>query len=148
MNIEFSHNVKVMVSNMVIIDSNRKLKFSYRFEYLYRNRSKNWGIRIFIYHIFSFFSSLSSILLDTKLAAAQDGWSIHPYSHCFWKTHLVNLNGYGHSWEDNSSAGDWIKEKANIHILNLDLITEFELSDWLRLRTEMSSSTRNHGIGA
>ncbi|KAK4028115.1 hypothetical protein OUZ56_017293 [Daphnia magna] len=63
---------------------------------------------------------------DKNCTIGVDGWSIHPYSDCFWKTHLVNLNGFPHTWEHNSTDGDWIKQKANIHILNLDLITEFE----------------------
>ncbi|KZS10100.1 Uncharacterized protein APZ42_025514 [Daphnia magna] len=63
---------------------------------------------------------------DKNCTIGVDGWSIHPYSDCFWKTHLVNFNGFPHTWEHNSTDGDWIKQKANIHIPNLDLITEFE----------------------
>ncbi|KZS06419.1 Uncharacterized protein APZ42_030137, partial [Daphnia magna] len=40
---------------------------------------------------------------DKSCTIGVDGWSIHPYSDCFWKTHL-----------------------ASIHMPNLDLITEFE----------------------
>ncbi|KAK4045577.1 hypothetical protein OUZ56_033223 [Daphnia magna] len=63
---------------------------------------------------------------DKNCTIGVDGWSIHPYSDCFWKTHLVNLNGFHHTWEHNSTDGEWIKQKASIHMPNLDLITEFE----------------------
>ncbi|KAK4045733.1 hypothetical protein OUZ56_033634 [Daphnia magna] len=55
-----------------------------------------------------------------------DGWSIHPYSECFWKSQLININGYPHTWQHNATAGDWIKQEATIHTSNLDLIAEFE----------------------
>ncbi|KAK4015087.1 hypothetical protein OUZ56_030077 [Daphnia magna] len=63
---------------------------------------------------------------DKNCTIGVDGWSIHPYSDCFWKTHLVNLNGFHHTWEHNSTDKEWVKQKANIHMPNLDLITEFE----------------------
>ncbi|KAK4009519.1 hypothetical protein OUZ56_018646 [Daphnia magna] len=55
-----------------------------------------------------------------------DGWSIHPYSECFWKSQLVNINGYPHAWEHNETNGDWVRQEATIHTPNLDLIAEFE----------------------
>ncbi|KAK4017537.1 hypothetical protein OUZ56_032949 [Daphnia magna] len=63
---------------------------------------------------------------DKNCTIGVDGWSIHPYSDCFRKTHLVNLNGFHHTWEHNSTDGEWVKQKASIHMPNLDLITEFE----------------------
>ncbi|XP_045030955.1 uncharacterized protein LOC123473721, partial [Daphnia magna] len=63
---------------------------------------------------------------DKNCTIGVDGWSIHPYSDCFWKTHLVNLNGFHHTWEHNSTDGEWVKQKASIHMPNLDLITESE----------------------
>ncbi|XP_045027903.1 uncharacterized protein LOC123471074 [Daphnia magna] len=63
---------------------------------------------------------------DKNCTIGVDGWSIRPYSDCFWKTHLVNLNGFHHTWEHNSTDGEWVKQKASIHMPNLDLITEFE----------------------
>ncbi|KAI9555943.1 hypothetical protein GHT06_018484 [Daphnia sinensis] len=63
---------------------------------------------------------------DKNCTIGIDGWSIHPYSDCFWKSHLVNLNGFTHIWEHNSTNGDWVKQKPSIHMPNLDLITEFE----------------------
>ncbi|KAK4045615.1 hypothetical protein OUZ56_033302 [Daphnia magna] len=63
---------------------------------------------------------------DKNCTIGVDGWSIHQYSDCFWKTHLVNLNGFHHTWEHNSTDGEWVKQKASIHMPNLDLITEFE----------------------
>ncbi|KAK4045790.1 hypothetical protein OUZ56_033780 [Daphnia magna] len=63
---------------------------------------------------------------DKNCTIGVDGWSIHPYSDCFWKTHLVNLNGFHHTWEHNSTDGEWVKQKASIHMPNLDLITEFK----------------------
>ncbi|KAK4013288.1 hypothetical protein OUZ56_025522 [Daphnia magna] len=59
---------------------------------------------------------------DKNCTIGVDGWSIHPYSDCFWKTNL----GFHHTWEHNSTDGDWVKQKASIHMPNLDLITEFE----------------------
>ncbi|KAK4007046.1 hypothetical protein OUZ56_012201 [Daphnia magna] len=59
---------------------------------------------------------------DKNCTIGVDGWSIHPYS----DTHLVNLNGFHHTWEHNSTDVEWVKQKANIHMPNLDLITEFE----------------------
>ncbi|KAK4009701.1 hypothetical protein OUZ56_018847 [Daphnia magna] len=79
---------------------------------------------------------------DKNCTIGVDGWSIHPYSDCFWKTHLVNLNGFHHTWEHNSTNGEWVKQKASIHMPNLDLITEFEelhLNDF-RLQSEEPSS--------
>jgi hypothetical protein len=55
-----------------------------------------------------------------------DGWSIHPYSACFWKSHFVNLNGNAFAWEHNATDGDWIKQNPTIHTHNLELIAEFE----------------------
>ncbi|XP_045027918.1 uncharacterized protein LOC123471081 [Daphnia magna] len=63
---------------------------------------------------------------DKNCTIGVDGWSIHPYSDSFWNTHLVNLNGFHHTWEHNSTDGEWVKQKENIHMPNLDLITEFE----------------------
>ncbi|KAK4013780.1 hypothetical protein OUZ56_026333 [Daphnia magna] len=63
---------------------------------------------------------------DKNCTIGVDGWSIHPYSDCFLKTHLVNSNGFHHTWEHKSTDGYCVKQKSNIHMPNLDLITEFE----------------------
>ncbi|KZS07757.1 Uncharacterized protein APZ42_028469 [Daphnia magna] len=55
-----------------------------------------------------------------------DGWSIHPYSECLWKSQRIIINGYPHTWQHNATAGDWIKQEATIHTSNLDLIAKFE----------------------
>jgi len=55
-----------------------------------------------------------------------DGWSIHPYSECFWKSHFVNLNGNAFAWEHNLTNGEWIKQSPTIHTAHLELIAEFE----------------------
>ena len=55
-----------------------------------------------------------------------DGWSIHPYSACFWKSHFVNLNGNAFAWEHNLTNGEWIKQSPTIHTAHLELIAEFE----------------------
>jgi hypothetical protein len=55
-----------------------------------------------------------------------DGWSIHPYSPCFWKTHFVNINGNAFAWEHNATSGEWVKQNPTVHTANLDLIAEFE----------------------
>ncbi|KAI9553725.1 hypothetical protein GHT06_021661 [Daphnia sinensis] len=63
---------------------------------------------------------------ENNCTIGTDGWSIHPYSDCFWKTPLININGYPHAWEHNDTNGDWVKQDATIHTPNLDLIAEFE----------------------
>ncbi len=55
-----------------------------------------------------------------------DGWSIHPFSDCFWQTHLININGRPYMWIANSNNGDWIEQKPNLHSTNLELIAEFK----------------------
>ena len=55
-----------------------------------------------------------------------DGWSIHPYSACFWKSNFVNLNGNAFAWEHNATNGEWIKQNPTIHTHHLELIAEFE----------------------
>ena len=55
-----------------------------------------------------------------------DGWSIHPFSDCFWQTHLVNINGKPHAWTHDNGHGDWTEQKPNLHSTNLELISEFE----------------------
>ena len=55
-----------------------------------------------------------------------DGWSIHPYSDCFWQSHLININSKPHMWEINNGNGDWVEQQANLHSVNLELIAEFE----------------------
>lgn len=54
------------------------------------------------------------------------GWSIHPYSACFWKSHFVNINGDAYVWEHNSTGGEWTKQKPTIHTAHLELIAQFE----------------------
>ncbi|KAK4007111.1 hypothetical protein OUZ56_012272 [Daphnia magna] len=44
----------------------------------------------------------------------------------FWKSQLVNINGYPNAWEHNETNGDWIKQEATIHTPNVELIAEFE----------------------
>jgi hypothetical protein len=55
-----------------------------------------------------------------------DGWSIHPYSACFWKSHFVNINGNAFAWEHNATSGEWVKQNPTVHTANLELIAEFE----------------------
>ena len=55
-----------------------------------------------------------------------DGWSLHPYSPCFWKTHLVNLNGKTHHWVHTTQKNDWVELKPNIHTSNIKLISQFD----------------------
>jgi len=63
---------------------------------------------------------------EGNFTIGMDGWSIHPYSDCFWKSHYVNFNGNPFSWEHNESNGEWVKQKPTIHTTHLDLIAEFE----------------------
>jgi hypothetical protein len=55
-----------------------------------------------------------------------DGWSIYPYSTCFWISHFVNLNGNAFPWEHNATSGEWVKQNPTIHTTHLELIAEFE----------------------
>ena len=55
-----------------------------------------------------------------------DGWSLHPYSECFWKTHLVNLNGKTYHWVHTTQTNDWVELPPNIHTSNLKLISQFK----------------------
>jgi hypothetical protein len=55
-----------------------------------------------------------------------DGWSIHPFSDCFWQTHLVNINGKPYMWIHTDGKNEWIEQKPNLHSTNLELIAEFE----------------------
>ena len=55
-----------------------------------------------------------------------DGWSLHPYSDCFWKSNFVNLNGKTFHWEHDTSFSDWVEQTPNIHVHNLELVAEFE----------------------
>ena len=54
-----------------------------------------------------------------------DGWSIHPYSDCFWRSHIVNFNGKPHMWIHDNGTGDWIEQHPNLHSTTLELIAEF-----------------------
>ena len=55
-----------------------------------------------------------------------DGWSIHPFSDCFWQSHFVNINGKPYKWTHDRVNGDWVEQKPNLHSTNLELISEFE----------------------
>jgi hypothetical protein len=55
-----------------------------------------------------------------------DGWSIHPFSNCFWKSNFVNLNGKTYHWEHNYTHGEWIEQLPTIHIPNLKLVSVFD----------------------
>jgi hypothetical protein len=70
---------------------------------------------------------------SANFTVGMDGWSIHPYSDCFWKTNYVNLNGNAFAWEHNATGGDCIRQNLTVHTTHLDLIAEFEelqLSDF------------------
>ena len=58
-----------------------------------------------------------------------DGWSMHPFSPCFWPTHFININGKTYSYEsdsENSTKVDWKLKEATVHASNLDLISKFD----------------------
>ena len=55
-----------------------------------------------------------------------DGWSIHPFSDCFWKTQYVTLNGQTYKWKKLNNSWNWRKQDKTIHYSNLDLISEFK----------------------
>jgi hypothetical protein len=55
-----------------------------------------------------------------------DGWSIYPFSNCFWKSNLINLNGKTYHWEHNVTHSGWIEQLPTIHTPNLNLVSEFQ----------------------
>jgi hypothetical protein len=63
---------------------------------------------------------------NENYTVGMDGWSIHPYSACFCKSHFVNLNGNAFTWEHNATNGEWIKQNPTIHTHHLELKAEFE----------------------
>ena len=63
---------------------------------------------------------------NENFTVGMDGWSIHPYSTCFWKSHFININGNAFAWEHNTTSGEWVKPNQTIHTNHLELIAEFE----------------------
>ena len=63
---------------------------------------------------------------SANFTVGMDGWSIHPYSDCFWKTNYVNLNGNAFAWEHNATSGEWIRQNPTVYTTHLELIAEFE----------------------
>ena len=55
-----------------------------------------------------------------------DGWSIHPFSECFWKSQYVTLNGETYKWKKLNKTWDWVKQDTTIHYSNLELISKFK----------------------
>ena len=55
-----------------------------------------------------------------------DGWSIHPFSPCFWPKNLVNFNGKTYHWEFTNGSADWVEQLPTLHTPNLKLISEFD----------------------
>ncbi len=55
-----------------------------------------------------------------------DGWSLHPFTPCFWKSDFVHLNGKSYHWEYNDTFKEWVEQKPNVHIHSLNLIAQFE----------------------
>ena len=71
----------------------------------------------------------------------KDGWSIHPFSECFWSGQYININGKTYSWKyhhDTNGTGnftnaDWEEQDLTIHLKNLNLVdryTEIVLNDY------------------
>ncbi|KAK4028760.1 hypothetical protein OUZ56_021779 [Daphnia magna] len=88
---------------------------------------------------------------DKNCTIGVDGWSIHPYSDCFWKTHLVNLNGF-HTWEHNSTDGEWshpaheTMEMEQLNILN-DLVGLMQESNSKSVSNIVMSEKQDNQIG-
>ena len=55
-----------------------------------------------------------------------DGWSIHPFSECFWKSQYITLNGKTFKWKKINNTWDWVQQSTTIHYSNLELISEFK----------------------
>ena len=65
---------------------------------------------------------------DRNYTIGLDGYSMHPYSPCFWPTHFINVNGKIYSYEHGNAnqTGEWKIQEPTIHAANLDLISKFE----------------------
>ena len=64
---------------------------------------------------------------EKNFTVGTDGYSMHPFSECFWTSTFVNLNGKPYSWEhQNTTNGDWIKQIPSIKAEQLSLIAEFD----------------------
>ena len=65
-------------------------------------------------------------LNEMNYTVGTDGWSMHPFSDCFWKGVHINLNGKTFTWQFSNNNGDWLEQEPSIHFSHLDLITEFQ----------------------
>jgi len=67
-----------------------------------------------------------TVYKNNNYTIGMDGWSLHPFSKCFWKSNLINLNGKTYHWEHSNNTSDWIEQTPNIHTPNLNLISSFD----------------------
>ena len=65
-------------------------------------------------------------IFNKEFTIGTDGWSIHPYHECFWKSIFVNINGKFYSWIVNETHNNWIEQIPKIHISNLHIISNFK----------------------
>ena len=64
---------------------------------------------------------------ERNFTVGPDGYSMHPFSECFWTSTFVNLNGKTYAWEHNNATnGDWIRQSSSIKTEQLSLIAEFK----------------------
>ena len=63
--------------------------------------------------------------LNKIFTVAKNGWSLHPFSDCYWSSNLVSMNGKTYEWHFNSTFSDWVEQKPTIHLHHLELISQF-----------------------
>jgi hypothetical protein len=59
---------------------------------------------------------------NESFTIGKDGWSLHPFSECFWNGQFVNLNGLTFSYMD----GKWKRQYPNIHLHKIKVVTKFK----------------------
>ena len=59
---------------------------------------------------------------NRSFTIGKDGWSLHPFSECFWNGQFVNLNGNTYSYVN----GEWKRQIPNMHIHKIKIVNRFK----------------------
>ena len=67
------------------------------------------------------------VLYNKNWTIGRDGWSMHPFHECCWANPYITINSRTYSWEheENSTLGEWIEQKPEIHIKSLKLVLKW-----------------------